>query len=623
MTVSSDKYKKIRSYFRYIPAVTVFLILFIFIFQMIVYINMDVAPSFTDAHYLRTLDYLDYFSNSSQKNIPTHEYPPLTYFVGFIFLRILGISLKSARLSLIVFAVIYILSMYGIGKELGDEVSGIAVCALSVSSPHILLFSRMFFLDFPQTAMTALVFYLILKSDYYRNSLFSILVGVMLGLSMLTKWSTIFFIFLPLVWFVVPSLISILKSVLLSGKNEDKNLPPSEGANRDHPAHSGDIISLSGGANNTPSAHSGDIISPLSEKANNFPPACEGELKGGQNRRITYGREPNLHNKSIINFIIICLLSLLIFTPWILYNLNAVRTKVFLDFTHYHKDVPRTFFSALTFLKFSFNYAVVFVIIGLVYIFIKRKDIFRNIILPLNIIFSLLIILKTGYPHSRYILSFVIFMAALGGWWVCYAGKIGKVLTIFIVILSLISMTGWLIFPDESPLQEIDTRPCLYDTTSSSRMDLVVTNMLPLTVQGPNKNKYDIKSVLNILKESLDSEMDGREHILLKIDPGGKIGDHEFVDFLAIEFRKNNIPLDTSRFWGYNQFIDVSRWNAEMKRDLSDVERILVKHPTDQSINLVISKLKDIHGGVAPRVVRRDLPQNISVTLILFRDEDR
>ena len=548
MTVSSNKYKKIRSYFRYIPAVTVFLILFIFIFQMIVYINMDVAPSFTDAHYMRTLDYLDYFSNPSQKNIPTHEYPPLTYFVSFIFLRVLGISLKSARLSLIVFAVIYILSMYGIGKELGDEVSGIAVCALSVSSPHILLFSRMFFLDFPQTAMTALVFYLVLKSEYYRNTLFSILVGAMLGLSMLTKWSTIFFIFLPLIWFVVPSLIDILKSAF-KRKNRKKIVSP-----------------LSECANNVPPANEGDKNSPISE----------GGRRGEQEKSQLPEKNTHPYNKSIINFIIICLLSLLIFTPWILYNLNAVRTKVFLDFTYYHKDVPRTFFSALTFLKFSFNYAVVFVIIGLVYIFIKRKDIFRNIILPLNIIFSLLIILKTGYPHSRYILSFVIFMAALGGWWVCYAGKIGKVLTIFIVILSLISMTGWLIFPDESPLQEIDTRPCLHDTTSGSQRDLVVTNMLPLTVQGPNKNKYDITSVLNILKESLDSEMDGREHILLKIDPGGKIGDHEFVDFLAIEFRKNNIPLDTSRFWGYNQFIDVSRWNAEMKRDLSDVERILV-----------------------------------------------
>jgi len=540
MTVSSDKYKKIRSYFRYIPAVTIFLILFIFIFQMIVYINMDVAPSFTDAHYMRTLDYLDYFSNPSQKNIPTHEYPPLTYFVSFIFLRVLGISLKSARLSLIVFAVIYILSMYGIGKEFGDEVSGIAVCALSVSSPHILLFSRMFFLDFPQTAMTALVFYLVLKSEYYRNTLFSILVGAMLGLSMITKWSTIFFIFLPLIWSVVPSLIDILKSAF-KRKNRKKIIFP-----------------LSECANNVPPANEGDKNSPLSE----------GGRRGEQEKSQLSEKNTHPYNKSIINFIIICLLSLLIFTPWILYNLNAVRTKVFLDFTHYHKDVPRTFFSALTFLKFSFNYAIVFVIIGLVYIFIKRKDIFRNIILPLNIIFSLLIILKTGYPHSRYILSFVIFMAALGGWWICYTGKIGKVLTIFIVILSLISMTGWLIFPDESPLQEIDTRPCLYDTTSSSRMDLVVTNMLPFTVQGPNKNKYDITSVLNILKESLDSEMNGREHILLKIDPGGKIGDHEFADFLAIEFRKNNIPLDTSRFWGYNQFIDVSRWNAESGRSV-------------------------------------------------------
>ncbi|MCD4786405.1 MAG: glycosyltransferase family 39 protein [Candidatus Eremiobacteraeota bacterium] len=610
ISIISDLKEKTRPYVRYIPAFTIFLILLIFLSQMILYINRDVAPSFTDAHYLRTLDYLDYFNNPLQKNFPAHEYPPLTHLVSLIFLKIIGVSLQSARFSLVVFAVIYILSMYGIGKELGDEVSGIAVCALAASSPHILLFSRMFFLDFPQTAMTALVFYLILKSNYYRNTLFSILIGVALGLSMLTKWSTIFFIFLPMIWFIIPAAMKSLKSALSLLASLcitsffiwrifcffTPGIDPSKYWLTFYITNIFLPIALLLGA-------SFYVQKVVGKKAN--------QEKGKDNPYI-----------SIINFLRACLLSILIFSPWLFYNAAAVRTKVFLDFTHYHKDISQTFFSTVQFLKFSFNYAIILVIIGIIFMFIRRKDIFRNLILPLNIIFAFLIMMKMGYPHARYILSFVIFMSALGGWWVCKAGKLGKILTVFIVIISLVSMTGWLLFPGESPLQEIDTRRGEYDITGKSQADLVVTNILPLTVQGPNKNRYDITPVLNALKNSLDGEMDGREDILLKINPGGAIGDHEFVDFLAIEMRKNNIPLDTSRFWGYNQFINVSGWDEEMERHMSGIERILVKHPTDLSIRPVISKLKDLHGGVDPRVVRCDLPQDISVTLIIFKIDD-
>lgn len=189
--------------------VTIFLFLFISIFliQNYLFIKQDRLTVFTDSHLIHSAIYYDRLVLKNDNNISLIGYPPLLYLLTTLYYRAGDISAQGARLLISFFSVIFLLAMFGIGYQLGGYYSGAAVMAIAASSPHILNYSRLYFVDFPQTTLTALAFYLLLRSEGYRHRIPSILLGIAMALSFLVKWSTAFFLILPVLWFFIPVII--------------------------------------------------------------------------------------------------------------------------------------------------------------------------------------------------------------------------------------------------------------------------------------------------------------------------------------------------------------------------------------------------------------------------------
>lgn len=87
---------------------------------------------------------------------------------------------------------------YALGKRHSSEATGI-LAAIAVSSfPIVSTQSRMFMLDLPDAAMTALALLALCRADAFRRAAPSFVFGATLGLALLTKWTVIFFLAAPL-----------------------------------------------------------------------------------------------------------------------------------------------------------------------------------------------------------------------------------------------------------------------------------------------------------------------------------------------------------------------------------------------------------------------------------------
>lgn len=588
------------------------LIILVFLFQMILYIQQDESPTFTDGQFLRSLEYFKYYRNAEKLKSPGSPYPPLVYYVTLINYRLFGESMHVARLSMIVFAVIFLLSMYGIGYKFGNYLSGLVVLSLAASSPHILNFSRLYFLDFPQTAMTALVFYLILKSEGYHSTIYSILVGIALGFAVLTKWSTIFFIFFPLLWFIIPSILKSWKSAILFLVSTILifivlwrlyyfyNLP----LNTDFSS-----VWLK--------YYIVNIIIPV------IIFLCVGyyikrrKLKSEDKTHISFG--------NIINFSEALFISIAIFSSWFLSNISSIQAKVILDTQVFYRNIGQTVSFIVNFLSFSYNYVWILIPVGILYILLNKRDLFQNLVNPFSIVFSIIIMLKFGYPYSRYMLSFIIFMSALGGWWVSKAGRFGKVATFLIVPLSIFSICGWILPSQDSFLNSVYLVWGGTQKGISRDVEFEITDIRPLTGKYPDNKIYDINPIIKKLKELSDcdceSECDEIISILYLDDCAGNLHDFDFYEYLEIEFKKRNFKLGFSRLLSYrdfDKFMNPSKLKEHRRKQLSDINLFLIKHNKETLIDKPIRKLKEFHPGQEVSVTNTNLPGGSVLTLICF-----
>lgn len=198
----------------------------LFLIQNLRWISFDGGGGTTDGHYTRAANLYTYLGTGDERFLRRYGqplfddivpsttssplyigYPPLTYSVTAAFFACGGVSMRSARLSFSLFAVILLLSLFGIGHELGrGAFGGLAVMALGAASPPLLDFSVIYTLDYPQTALTALCLYLLLRSDGFRRRRPTALLALAVAGALMVKWSAALFLAIPLVWCAVPNL---------------------------------------------------------------------------------------------------------------------------------------------------------------------------------------------------------------------------------------------------------------------------------------------------------------------------------------------------------------------------------------------------------------------------------
>jgi len=136
-------------------------------------------------------------------------YPPLVYSltgVGYLFL---GFIDDLPQYSLQIFSLVLILATFGIARRLiGKNIAGIVAAVLVCLYSLLAHFMRIYDLDMPLTAMTALTIYLLIRTEGFHRRGWTTLLGLSLGLGLLTKWTFAIF--------ALPSVVLVIFLVLIN-----------------------------------------------------------------------------------------------------------------------------------------------------------------------------------------------------------------------------------------------------------------------------------------------------------------------------------------------------------------------------------------------------------------------
>jgi len=136
------------------------------------------------------------------------SHPPFFYWMAVLLKNLCFGSNRSLFFTPMIFFIMFIICVYGIGKRLFDEETGIAAAIICSFSPIIYQSSIQFNVDLAAAAMVSLINYMIILSDGFKSRRFSVLTGFITGLGLLTRQFVILFIIGP---FSI-QLIKILKA---------------------------------------------------------------------------------------------------------------------------------------------------------------------------------------------------------------------------------------------------------------------------------------------------------------------------------------------------------------------------------------------------------------------------
>ncbi len=136
-------------------------------------------------------------------------YPPLAPLAASLFYFVLPSDSDTATWILNqLFLALLIVATYRLGSRLYSAEIGLLAAMAVTSFPIITAQSRIYMLDLPITAMTALGVYALLRTEHFQDRVASILFGLIAGLATMTKWTFLFFILLPLTYALAKALMA-------------------------------------------------------------------------------------------------------------------------------------------------------------------------------------------------------------------------------------------------------------------------------------------------------------------------------------------------------------------------------------------------------------------------------
>lgn len=587
---------------------SVFILIFIsiFLWQNYLFIKKDVGPKETDNHIFTPVAYYEQIVlKVKNDDLSTIPYPPGLFVSTIPFFIFRGISAETARISLSFFAVIFLLAMFGIGYEYGGYYAGFAVMAVAASSPHILNYSRLYFLDFPQAAMTALAFYFLIRSRGYKDRKVSLLFGFVLALSFLTKWASAFYLIIPVMWFFIPVMFLSKKSFLFS-----------------LPVLLYTAIILSGFK-----WYYGNLsLQPLDDKWILYYfiiVVIPGIILAGiyiflerRWKRYDNGEDPGIF--STFNATYSSIVFFLISSPWFFY---AGRSIVWLWTVNKDKGIVHTMLFKYQYLsaffKTIFNYFPLLALIGLVYIFIIKKDLYRKLILPVNILILIPLMAKISFPFTRLHLSFVIFASALCGYWVAYTGKARIPITAIIIILSLLSVTAGVVLPGNTPIYHPVNRVIEYSTVPRYPIPVKI-----LRTQPPDTSAYDIEDVINWI---LPGDQSQPGDVILFLDLSGERSplSPEHVRWKAVESGQLVNRIKPQLRWCAYYINRIDRQQIAYQQDITSIDSLLIIQKKGENPMIAIERVVDIFSGADYTHKTFDIGRGYQITAInLDRDVD-
>jgi 4-amino-4-deoxy-L-arabinose transferase-like glycosyltransferase len=171
----------------------------------LIWILLDIRPPSYDQglHLFRTFNYWEAMSSGSedwwQDMLNVEPFYPPFYHLSLIPLSLIfGFTLDTGVIGNSFYMAILTLSIYGIGKILYTRNAGLIAAFLVSCYPIIVSMSREYIISVMLTAMTALAYYLFLKSKNFENKKYSILFSFIYATGLMVKW-TFFIYILPAV----------------------------------------------------------------------------------------------------------------------------------------------------------------------------------------------------------------------------------------------------------------------------------------------------------------------------------------------------------------------------------------------------------------------------------------
>lgn len=171
------------------------------------WLKVDTRPPFSDTagHAIQTLRLASLSWREILVDGPFLEeilqigpYPPLFYLTSLPFADYLWPTVDAMLGVNMLYVGLLIFSTYAIARRIAGEYAAVLAAFLVSMYPVIFGLSRVYLLDVALTAMTTFAFFCLLWSESFRHSWRSLLLGVAIGLAMLTKWTFIAFFTGPL-----------------------------------------------------------------------------------------------------------------------------------------------------------------------------------------------------------------------------------------------------------------------------------------------------------------------------------------------------------------------------------------------------------------------------------------
>ncbi|NJL21545.1 MAG: phospholipid carrier-dependent glycosyltransferase [Leptolyngbyaceae cyanobacterium SM1_3_5] len=172
--------------------------------------SWDPADNLTNAlHFKVAIEQANWLSGDwwTQFWAVSTKYPPLLFALTVPFLQLFGLGEDAALLVNLLFSAILLLCVYGIGRHLWSDRTGVLAAILCVVIPSLYTNRLQYFMDFPVAAMVALSFYCLTlwrdERSQLRQWIWAIAFGSSYGLAILTKQSALLFLIVPILWLLV------------------------------------------------------------------------------------------------------------------------------------------------------------------------------------------------------------------------------------------------------------------------------------------------------------------------------------------------------------------------------------------------------------------------------------
>lgn len=477
------------------------ILLALFIYQNYNFLENNTAPPYADTthHLLLANEYYRFMilRDMPLMNAPLHQkYPPLIYVTAAAFMGIWGMSIKVALWSYLTFAIVLLFSLYGVGSYFGGKLGGIAVAAIGISNHFVMYMSHMFVPELPQTAMTALALYALLKTERFTRKGNSYLFGIALALAMLTKWSSAFYLLFPIAILVgcyafrswKTFLISILPVIPLSVMAV---IYLQEGMK---------LFQINPGGNAPPPSWAIPVFVAVISSMLVLSFLLEKKILnwvGEQNRE---------HAACLLTGIRALLIALLVCGVWYVYSIQGVVAKLRFQRQEVYQPMqprnePLILFSLKHYLASYTNFPLpyyLFAIIGMLFAFLRKQKSLEFIVLFSMILSGVPLISATAPPAIFYILTVFFVLSVFAGYWIEYAWKLKYPLLILILLISIFSLIYPVLNPKQKEALPLD-------------LSLLDRNLALSDMTEPDSYNYRIDEIIgDIQKYSLEINPGGR-----------------------------------------------------------------------------------------------------------------